>query len=129
MSLPHDIPLAKSTIEMALGYSFNDDTLLEEALLALPTGVNGRWIPEYNKRLAMMGDAALRLLITNDCYCKGMLKARSIKSSSASSGEHCSFVPARTVLWFGALHDVGALGKKQEKEDDHAASIESMKGV
>ena len=57
---------AKPQIEEALGYHFTNDSLLQEALLAYPANVlDNRWIPEGNRRLAMVGDAILNVLLTD----------------------------------------------------------------
>lgn len=52
-----------------LGYTFLDADLLFEAL-----DTTGLRSPESNQRLAMLGDAILKLIILNDWYLTGTPK-------------------------------------------------------
>lgn len=57
--------------QAVLGYEFNDSDLLKEALQAAGSpvfAVGGRHLPDGNKRLAVLGDAALKLILIRDGY-------------------------------------------------------------
>lgn len=54
-------------MEQLLGYKFADPNLLQEALYAGdPTNINGRYLAEANKPLAIFGDAGMDLVIDYD---------------------------------------------------------------
>ena len=58
-------------VEEIIGYSFNDANCLWEALQAPGSGVfqaGHRAIPEGNKRLALVGDAAIKKIIVDDWF-------------------------------------------------------------
>ncbi len=57
-----------SAVETLIGYHFKDSTLLVEAFQA--PGVFGA-LPDGNKRLALLGDAALKLVLISDWFQEG----------------------------------------------------------
>ena len=63
-----------SAVETIIDYIATDKTLLWEALQGggLCYDLNGNKLPsDGNKRLAMVGDAALKMALMDDCYCAG----------------------------------------------------------
>ncbi|EON64602.1 hypothetical protein W97_03835 [Coniosporium apollinis CBS 100218] len=57
--------------QAVLGYDFNDSDLLWEALQAAGSpvfAVGRRFLPDGNKRLAILGDAVLKLILIRDGY-------------------------------------------------------------
>lgn len=61
----------ESAIQEVTGYHFANPSLLWEALQAAGSGVlsiGGRAVSEGNKRLALLGDAALKLGLLSDWY-------------------------------------------------------------
>ncbi|KAK4548763.1 hypothetical protein LTR36_008536 [Oleoguttula mirabilis] len=67
---------ARTHIELLIQYNFTNPLLLEEALLATPSMVGTSFLTEFNKRLAIVGNGAIKLLVTNDCYLAGMPKGQ-----------------------------------------------------
>ncbi|KAK3621134.1 hypothetical protein LTR56_016540 [Elasticomyces elasticus] len=68
MSAHSNLTAARAHIEGFLGYRFIDINNLEEALWAYATELpNGRHITD-NKKIALVGDAVLKLVVVNDCY-------------------------------------------------------------
>ena len=66
-------------VEDIIGYSFNDPLILWEALQAAGSGIRSagdRHFADGNKRLAMLGDAILKLVLVEDWY--GSLDVRGI---------------------------------------------------
>lgn len=62
---------AKKTLEQDIGYVFNSKDLLEEALLAAGASNSSKEIDgpkQGNKRLALVGDAVLRLVVLDEWY-------------------------------------------------------------
>ena len=60
---------ARTYIENLLAYHFRVVTNLEEALWAYPATLsNGSKLPDGNKSLAVVGDAALNLVVKHHCY-------------------------------------------------------------
>ena len=58
-------------VEEAIAYQFNDPTILWEALQAAGSSVfiiNGRRLIDGNKRLALLGDAILKVALVEDWY-------------------------------------------------------------
>lgn len=64
----------KPKVEKILEYEFRDNSLLYEALIAYPLDTHGRNFSDGNKRLAMLGDCALKLVVARGCYAKGLSK-------------------------------------------------------
>jgi ribonuclease-3 len=67
--------------EVMIGYTFKDPDILWEALQAPGSGVlrSGiRRIPNGNKRLAIVGDAALKLVINSQNYSQGLTRGDNI---------------------------------------------------
>lgn len=72
-------PKAKKMMgaEAAIMYTFLDDDILWEALQAPGSGVvlsGFRRIPNGNKRLAIVGDAVLNLVISSQNYQRGLTR-------------------------------------------------------
>ncbi|KAK1059934.1 hypothetical protein LTR74_012251 [Friedmanniomyces endolithicus] len=64
---------ARTYIENLLAYHFRVVTNLEEALWAYPATLsNGSKLPDGNKSLAVVGDAALNLVVKHHCYVSKM---------------------------------------------------------
>lgn len=57
-------------IEDVVGYDFKDRNLLSEAITAAGSivGAGSRHFPDGNKRLAVLGDGVLRLVLAEDWY-------------------------------------------------------------
>ena len=58
-------------VENAIGYQFDDQAVLWEALQAAGSGVtsiNGRPLTDGNKRLALLGDAIVNVALIEDWY-------------------------------------------------------------
>ena len=56
---------------MIIGYTFADPIILWEALQAAGSGITWagtRHFPDGNKRLAVLGDTILQLVLVNDWY-------------------------------------------------------------
>lgn len=63
-----------------LGYTFNNTEYLQEALLAAGAGMlqlRGRLVTDGNKRLALVGDAVLKVLLLQDWFGTEQSKGRS----------------------------------------------------
>jgi ribonuclease-3 len=61
-------------LEFVIKYTFNDKSILWEALQAPGSGVRyagAREIPDGNKRLALVGDAVLKFIMVTDKYALG----------------------------------------------------------
>lgn len=66
---------ARTHIEGFLEYTFTDIDWLEEALWAYPIILaDGRNLIDGNKSLAVVGDAALQLVVANECYGQRMTR-------------------------------------------------------
>ena len=58
-------------VQDIIGYSFNDRLILWEALQAAGSGVSSagtRRFPEGNKRLAIIGDVVLKLVLVDEWH-------------------------------------------------------------
>lgn len=58
-------------VEAIIGYNFNDPLILWEALQAASSSVSRagtRRFPDGNKRLAVLGDAILKLVLVGEWY-------------------------------------------------------------
>lgn len=68
---------ARAHVESLLNYQFKQPHLLEEALHAGgPIYINGKYITESNKRLAMIGDSALDLALAVTDYQAGLSRGK-----------------------------------------------------
>ena len=62
-------------LETLFNYSFKDKSLLQEALHADgPFRINGRWVDDGNKRLAVVGDSAIGVCLSHSSYHAGLTK-------------------------------------------------------
>lgn len=69
---------AKTELEIILGHNFVNEDILREALWAAgPGSVGHRLFPEGNKRLALVGDAALKIALVHHSYTKGRSRGMS----------------------------------------------------
>jgi ribonuclease III len=67
----------RAEIEAILGYTFQDTSLLDEAMWSAgPTKIAGRSIPDSNKGMAQVGDAMLRLIVTTRSQQAGYTKGQ-----------------------------------------------------
>ena len=58
-------------VQSIIGYGFNDRLILWEALQAAGSGVSSagtRRFPDGNKRLAIVGDTVLKLVLVSEWY-------------------------------------------------------------
>lgn len=70
--------------QAVLGYDFNDSDLLWEALQAAGSpvfAVGGRYLPDGNKRLALLGDTVLKLVLVREWYTSGRDRGSDIIAS------------------------------------------------
>ena len=65
---------AHEQIQVLLQYSFSDTDYLEEALYACPGYVRRTVLLDSNKRLAMVGDSAVDLVVNEMSYREGLSK-------------------------------------------------------
>ena len=71
-------------LENKINYHFQDPLLLWEALLANNFGnpsVNGRNVSDGNKRLALLGDVVLRMILVHDWYPSDATRGKSCAQS------------------------------------------------
>ena len=71
MTTPSD---ANASVQAIIDHVFNDSALLEEALHAAGTryqNVHGRLVLGNNKRLALLGDKILHLVVVDHWYPQG----------------------------------------------------------
>lgn len=59
---------ARTDLETLLQYNFTDVAVLKEALTAFPTSIDWKRIQEGNKRLALVGDAAMNVVVAKEAY-------------------------------------------------------------
>ena len=52
--------------------SFDDQNTLKEAFWAYPTVIDGKEVPEGNKKLAVIGDSAMDVVVARESYRAGM---------------------------------------------------------
>jgi len=73
-----NIHAATTHIESFLGYTFTNVNWLEEALWTYPVIMStDKILRSANRGLALIGDAALKLVILNQCYARGMTTSMS----------------------------------------------------
>lgn len=71
-------PEARTYVENILSYTFTNENLLREALHAGgPIRIDGHLAHEANKTLAVVGDAAIHLVIAHDGYLAGQSRGMS----------------------------------------------------
>lgn len=81
----YDFAAARAHVQKMIGYEFTTASLLEEALYAGgPTTIGGRSIKEGNKRLAMIGDHLLSLVICITDYRADLTRGMSLTSTDCS---------------------------------------------
>ena len=88
-------------VETIIGYSFTDPLILWEALQATGSGIysaGNRRFPEGNKRLSMLGNAVLKLVLVEDWY--GTLEVRGKLPFLATT------VAPASDTGLGRLHDI-----------------------
>ena len=72
---------AKIDLEIILGYNFEDNDILREALWAAGPGSAGqRKFLEGNKMLALVGDTAMKTVLLHHSYTKGRMRGWSTRS-------------------------------------------------
>ena len=63
------LPQVVDPMQDLIDYTFEDPEVLVEAFVTFRVKLQNRgWLPEGNKRIAMIGDAVLRLVLVNDFY-------------------------------------------------------------
>jgi ribonuclease III len=72
MSLHPNFTEARTHIEQLLSYRFNNAKILEKALRAFPCFLSSGEYVDGNKGIAVVGDAALQLIVTTNCYVQGL---------------------------------------------------------
>ena len=80
--------------EAIIDYRFNDESLLWEALQSMGSGasqIRNREMSEGNKRLAVVGDAILRLVVVEEWYRTAGL--RGVLTPVLTTHSHSHFPP------------------------------------
>ncbi|EME42662.1 hypothetical protein DOTSEDRAFT_73478 [Dothistroma septosporum NZE10] len=76
---------AKIDLETILGYSFEDDDILREALWAAGPGSAGtRKFLEGNKMLALVGDTAMKTILLHHSYTKGRMRGETDRAMQSA---------------------------------------------
>ncbi|KAK4613811.1 hypothetical protein CLAFUW4_09027, partial [Fulvia fulva] len=76
---------AKTELEIILGHNFVNEDILREALWAAgPGSVGHRLFPEGNKRLALVGDAALKIALVHHSYTKGRSRGEADQTTQSA---------------------------------------------
>lgn len=116
MGDPQKLP---TEIELILGYTFKNDNLANEALSF-----------DYNRRLAWVGDSALRLIIGLTCYRFDYAPVDFDKVFQGSAGDHNL---KRRALAYGIDRFVtktpGAKPSKGQKQKRYATTVEALLGA
>lgn len=80
--------------QTAIKYRFNDPELLWEALQAAGSpvfAIRGRRLLDGNKRLALLGDTVLKLVLVRDCYVDDQSRGTGAGSPVAGTATHVQF--------------------------------------
>lgn len=94
-------------VQRIIGYTFNDTSIVWEAMQAAGSGVRlvgNRRIPDGNKRLAVLGDTILKLAIIEEWYNGG--EARGNEFESRSSAEKVTEMCFRNSKPTGLYHRI-----------------------
>lgn len=106
-------------VENIIGYSFSDPLILWEALQAAGASraAGSRHFPDGNKRLAVLGDAILKLVLVSDWYVSADARGK-IGHSEVTSGPHHEIGRASDIVQqVGSNANLDRVGRHHGLED------------